>query len=187
MSQKPVKKVLAHTCFQHKKGFVKDTPLSPNKCRCRAYITAEEAASEVALGLAQYVIVVDKIIEIEDTCDICGAVDILKKTCLNCNHTGVVKHKIPVVVRGHDIVRAISPDGKRNLKTTQVKKSPTIEKAHIERAYVNDNRAEQIRIEEYGILTKECLFSLISGYEPVDDFRKGIGRKHDWGRSLYGL
>jgi hypothetical protein len=185
MSRKPVKKVLAHTCFQHNKGFVKDTPLSPKKCRCRAYITAAEAASEVALGLAQYVILVNEIIEIEDTCDICSADDTLKKTCLNCNHTGVVKHKIPVVIRGEDIIRSISPDGKRNLKTTQVKRSPTIEKAHIERAYVNGNRAEQMRIEEYGILTRAYLSSLISGYEPFDDPIKGVGREYDWGRSFY--
>lgn len=177
------KKVLAHTCFQRGKGFAKDTPLSPKKCRCRQYVTVAEAAAEVALGMAQYVVVIDKMIEVEEVCDICGAVDILKKSCQNCGQTGIVKRQTPLIIRGEDInlsCLCIMPSIRRYRSN---EKSPTIEKAHIERAYVDGNQAEQARIEEYGASVKDFVSSLISGYEPEDD-PIGIGRTYDYGRNL---
>lgn len=179
-----IKNVLAHTCFQRKKGMERDTPLSPKKCRCRQYVTADQATIEVARGLAQYVVTFDKTIEVEETCSVCGGQDNLKKTCKNCAGVGVVKISQRVQIKGQDIIRTVSEDGTKNITTTQVKKSPTIEKAHIERAYVDGRRDEQLRIEEYGALTKDFISSLIVGYEPEDDRDKGTGRRFDYGRSV---
>lgn len=179
-----IKKVLAHTCFQTGKGFAKDTPLSPKKCRCRQFVTLAEAAAEVALGVAQYTVVVDKFVEVEDTCSICANVDNLRKSCQACGGTGVSKTVKVLTVRGEDIIRTVSEDGRSKTVTTQVKKSPTIEKAHIERA-AEGNTEEQARIEAYGASNKDFLLSLISGYEPENNPKTGTGRDYDWGRAPY--
>ena len=179
-----IKKVLAHTCFQRKKGMERDTPLSPKKCRCRQYVTVSQAAAEVALGMAQYIVTLDKMIEVEETCAVCAGQDNLKKSCKSCAGAGIVTLSKRVQVRGQDIIRTVSEDGTKNTTTTQVKKSPTIEKAHIERAYVDDRRDEQLRIEEYGALTKDFIQNLVVGFEPVDDPKTGTGRRYDYGRSV---
>lgn len=179
-----IKKVLAHTCFQIGKGLAKDTPLSPKKCRCRQFVTATAAAAEVELGTAQYVVVIDKIIEVEDTCSICANIDNLKRSCQACGGTGVAKTNRVFVVRGEDIIRTVSEDGRTKTVTTQVKKSPTIEKAHIERA-VEGNLEEQARIEAYGASNKDFLMSLISGTEPENNPVTRTGRDYDWGRAPY--
>jgi hypothetical protein len=173
-----IRKVLVHSCFQKKKKV-----LSPTKCRCRQYLSVMEAASLVNQGLAQYVIASEKIVESDEVCNVCAGIDNLKKTCTVCGGTGSVKHSKVFVIRGEDIIY-ISLDGKKNAKTTKVKKSPTIEKAHIERAYVDGNITDQSRIESYGVSNKEFLISLISGFEPEDDASKGTGRRYDYGRKL---
>lgn len=178
-----IKKVLAHTCFQTGKGFAKDTPLSPKKCRCRQFVSASEAATEVALGLAQYVIASEKIVEIDEACPICTADEALVKFCQACKNTGLVKVSRTVIILGTDIIRTVSLDGNRNTLTTQVKKSPTIEKAHIERAYVDGNKVEQLRIEAYGASARDFINDLIVGLEPEDDRKKGTGRTYDYGRT----
>ena len=179
-----VDKVLAHTCFQLDAGAEPDKPLSPKKCRCREFISKEQAATEVALGVAQYVNIVDKVVEIEDACPTCGAIDPYRKNCTQCSGSGRTIVKRPIIVRGEDIIRTVSLDGKRNTKTTQVKKSPTIEKAHIERSYVSGNKDEQQRIEYYGQSQREFIESLISGYEPEDNPKTHTGRRYDYGRSV---
>jgi hypothetical protein len=201
-----IRKVLAHTCFQRKKGFEEDTPLSPKKCRCRQYVTVEEARVEVERGLAQYTTVF-KPSRAEEDCPVCGALDPLKKTCVCCGGIGKVYVTRQIPVLGDDIIRTVSPDGKRSLKTTQVKKSPTIEKAHIERANVSDNKEEQERIEAYGESIawnleslgarlrqvtlgkvgkiKEVVKVLSEGTpEPKNDEKKHTGRRYDFGRAL---
>lgn len=179
-----VDKVLAHTCFQLESGAAPDKPLTPKKCRCREYISKKQAAAEVALGVAQYINIVDKILEIESVCPTCDQQDMLMKSCHQCSGTGRCLIKKAIIVPGVDIIRTVSLDGKRNTKTTQVKKSPTLEKAHLERAWVSNNKEEQERIELYGISQKEFIKSLISGYEPEDNIKTWTGRKYDFGRSI---
>jgi len=178
-----IQKVLVHSCFQKGKGTEKDTPLSPHKCRCRQRISVSEAAAFVASGLAQYVVVSEKIVRTEEACPTCSGDENLRKFCTGCNKTGNVTVQNVYQVRGEDII-FISLDGKKNTKTTQVKKSPTIEKAHIERAYINNNVHEQARIEIYGTMYKEFLHSLIVGPEPPDDLKAGTGRRYDYGRNV---
>src|SRR6266481_262736 len=114
-----IKKVLVHSCFQKGKGFTKDTPLSPSRCRCKQYISVAEAADNVKRGLAQYVHIVDKVLSLDDICSVCGGIDNLKKSCQQCAGTGQIKIKKPFTIPGEDII-FISLDGKRNTKTTQV-------------------------------------------------------------------
>ena len=178
-----LKKVLVHTCFQIGKGFNEDQPLSPKKCRCRQWVAVPEATKNVELGLAQYVVIKREEVEVEEVCNNCTGAENLKKSCDQCGKTGLVKVKVYRLIRGEDII-FISLDGKTNSKTTQVKKSPTIEKAHIERAYIDGNEEEQARIDVYGIMNKEFVTSLIVGFEPVDDPVKMTGRKYDWGRKI---
>jgi hypothetical protein len=179
-----IKKVLAHTCFQRGKGLAKDAPLSPKKCRCRQYVSVAEAEAEIKLGLAQHVVASEKTVEYSEACPICTADEVLIKFCDMCKNTGLVKVKRIVPILGADIIRTVSHDGKKNTLTTQVKKSPTIEKAHIERAYVDGNEIEQLRIEIYGASIKDFIQSLVVGEEPVDDPRTGTGRTFDYGRTV---
>lgn len=176
-----IRKVIAHSCFQKGKGFLKDQPLSPRKCNCRQRVSVQEAAVEVSLGLAQYVVATTRAVEVEETCDLCT--EALRKTCKKCLGTGLIKVQKEVEVRGQDIIRTVSLDGKKNILTTQVKRSPTIERAHIERA-IEGNQAEQLRIELYGASCKDFIKSLISGSEPEDNPKTGTGRKFDYGRSV---
>jgi hypothetical protein len=76
-------------------------------------------------------------------------------------------------------------DGSQICMTGRTKKTPrgaTIEKAHMERAYIDGDKEEQLRIETYGLLTLLARISVgkvIKGFgtEPQD------GRETDWGRS----
>lgn len=179
-----IKKVLAHTCFQRGKGLAKDAPLSPKKCRCRQFVSVAEAETEIKLGLAQHVVASEKTVEIAEACPICTADEALMKYCDMCKNTGLVMVKRVIPILGADIIRTVSLDGKTNTLTTQVKKSPTIEKAHIERSYVDGNEMEQFRIELYGASVKDFIQSLIVGDEPADDQKTGTGRTYDYGRSL---
>ncbi len=177
-----IKKVLAHTCFKRKKGDGYLAALSPKKCSCRRYITVAKAEEEVRIGAAQYVVIGYKEVETEATCPICFNTS-LKKICDSCEHTGLIKTKKPEPIYGQDVIRTVGPDG-RNILTTKVKKAPTIEAGHILRAYVNARRESQLRIEEYGRLSKELISSLISGFEPADDLKTGTGRRYDYGRPI---
>ena len=186
-----IQKVLVHYCFQRKKGLEKDTPLSPKKCRCRQFVTVAEAEIFIKEGMAQHVVLLEKPYETDELCSTCMGDEKLKKTCTHCKMTGQVRVTKFVKILGPDII-FISQDGRRNTKTTQVKKSPTIERAHIERAYCHGDKKhelkraqeERARIEIYGELNREFFHSLTVGFEPPDDPRTGTGRKFDYGRSI---
>ena len=166
--------MLAHTCFQRKKGMVRDTPLSPKKCRCRQYVTVEEAAKEVELELAQYVLAVDKIVEADQECPICGNLDKLKKSCTWCKGTGTVHAGLHIKIPGQDIIRTVSRDGRKNVLTTKVKKAPTIESQHILRglgAIGGSQYASRDRWDEYEMLVlKERIRLLVVGIVSSEQF-----------------
>src|SRR5579884_706067 len=165
--------VLVHTCFQHKKGFEKDTPASPEKCRCRKRISSEKAAEEVKLGLAKYTEVKKTIEKIVVCLNCCLDGKSFKKSCKNCLGTGRVIVKEFTKIFGPDIIRTISRDGKRNITTVKVKKSPTIEAKHILRAlglYGGGQNAARERWDEYNLLTKKCFVQLLTDYINVKEF-----------------
>lgn len=165
--------MLVHTCFQHKK-IGPDTPLSPKKCRCRQYIAAAEAAKEVALGVAQYVRTVDKIVEADQNCLICGGLDPFKKACAWCRGTGTIRAGVHIKIDGEDIIRTVSLDGKRNTLTDKVKKAPTIESNHILRGLgiiAGSQGASRDRWDEYELLTlKERIRLLVESTTTSVDF-----------------
>jgi hypothetical protein len=169
-----IKKILVHTCFQHRKGMGADTPLSPKKCRCRQYISVADAAKEVSLGIAQYVRTVDKIVQADQDCLICGGVDKLKKACQWCKGTGIVRAGVHIKVDGEDIIRTVSTDGKRNTLTDKVKKAPTIESNHILRGLgilAGNQDASRDRWDEYELLTlKERIRLLVKNQISSDEF-----------------
>lgn len=169
-----IKQVLVHTCFQHKKGIGPDTPLSPKKCRCRQYINASEAAREVAQGIAQYVRTLDKIIEADQDCLICGGLDPFKKACQWCKGTGIVRAGLHIKIDGEDIIRTVSLDGRRNVTTSKVKKAPTIESNHILRGLgiiAGSQDASRERWDEYELLTlKERIRLLVKTVTNSQDF-----------------
>ena len=202
-----IKKVLEHTCFQLKG----DGPMSPRKCRCRKFVTVEQAKTKVSLGLAEYVHVGDKIVVTEQDCTHCN--EQYRRSCRECSGTGKITKREKTPVHGEDIIVTVTPDGLRNL-TVKVKKSPTIEAKHILRGVENSDfgtRARE-RWDEYKMLTLKQRVRLLvtdqmSAYEfdnlwmlwtldmeqpfpatlrsePADDLKTHTGRRYDYGRSM---
>jgi hypothetical protein len=202
------RKVLKHTCFQQQ------DPLRPKRCRCRKYVTTTEAARLVKDGGAQYVVAYEREIAVEEVCNVCGNDEKLRRTCLECNHTGkhMVEKKIPIY--GDDIIITVGSRGRKlvNLTAKKTPRSPTIERGHIIRAN-NDpddpvSQAARERIEMWGRDTAFWLHSLgaavrivvndklhpgelrrgaviLQGHpEPEDDAKKGTGRRYDYGRAV---
>lgn len=60
-------------------------------------------------------------------------------------------------------------------------RSETIEKTHIERAYLDSNQEDIMRIEVYGFLTLMNRVSVGKSYESLK-FEPVGGREKDWGR-----
>jgi hypothetical protein len=188
-----IRKVLVHSCFDKKS----DIPLTPKDCRCRRWKSADEAAKLVRDGTYRYIVVSGKSVQIEETCPICSDDKNSKKNCIGCNRTGKVLVTADYPVLGEDIILA-SESGKENTKTVKIKKAPTLEKAHIQRAYISGVAHEQMRIEEYGESGFMLLGSLgaevrnrktgkiiVKGHpEPEDNEATATGRRFDYGRSL---
>jgi hypothetical protein len=130
------------------------------------------ARTEVQQGRAQWVKVNENDVVIPKTCPMCGNDDTLKKSCLKCLWTGTVLETVIVPVYGTDIVLSSEVEireekgVKREISRTAIaKRTPrvaTIEKAHMERAYLfGGDQTERERIEAYGEMNKEFFDSLI--------------------------
>lgn len=77
-------------------------------------------------------------------------------------------------------------DGSQMCMTGRTKQTPrgaTIEKAHIERAYVYEDLEEQLRIEWYGFLTLMSRVSVGPKFVALQ-FESQWGREHDYGRPI---
>jgi hypothetical protein len=165
----------------------KDPPAP--KCRCRKFISIDKATKMVKNGEASWVVVKRISGYAEVVCPMCVG-DKTIANCANCNGKGVIIDNVVWNTYNNDIVLISAlPEDKTEKKRSSVlkKKTPrvaTIEKAHIERAYVYDNKEAQERIEEYGRLTNETLTSFIVGPEPEDNPKTGEGRKYDFGRKI---
>ncbi|VVB52925.1 Uncharacterised protein [uncultured archaeon] len=202
-----IRKVLEHTCFQATgKG-----PFSPSKCRCRKYVSMDEARTKVALGVSQYVHVGNKRLVSEEVCEHCT--EETKKSCDVCKGTKAYERIYVLPIYGDDIISTVTTSGMRNL-TVKVKKSPTIESKHVLRGIEDSPRgqAARDRWDEYHLLTMKQRvrlllqntvtapefdavwnawildmskpFPLEFRREPVDDRRTGEGRLYDYGRHV---
>ena len=141
------------------------------KCRCKKIIEYSAAQTEVREGRAAWVITKRNAVVIPKTCPICKNDDILKKSCQGCSQTGILLETIYVPVDGTDIVVSSEVEvreekgvKKEISRTAVAKRTPrvaTIEKAHMERAYLfGGDQAERDRIEVYGEMNKEFFESL---------------------------
>lgn len=183
-----LKKVLVHSCLKPEKGYDEDNPL-PANCRCRKYLSVQDAKSLVDDGEAQYVAAFRRTIDTETPCHICAQVPTLVKSCDSCKRTGTITGKKIIIIRGEDIVFV-----------SRLKKTPrtaTIEKAHIERTN-EGHKDETVRADFYEILTVEFHGSLGAAIiakpsneivkkgtpEPEDNPKLGTGRLHDYGRPI---
>ena len=163
-------------------------PPSP-KCNCRMIITISEATQLVKRGEAKW-IVKTRTRGVRDVpCSLCKG-DLEVKNCAKCEGTGKQEESYVEDIPGTDIVYTTStPEDieekkKRKWLAPKTPRVATIEKAHIERAYVYGNKDAAERINEYGRMDKEMLAGLIVGYEPEDNAKTGEGRRYDWGRKI---
>lgn len=178
-----IKKVRVHTCPETRDGrFAGD-------CTCRKYVTVEKAEQLKENGLASHIISSHKQIEVEGECGICGADQQLKKSCRVCNKTGIAFNKKDHFEYSEDLyMRPI-------LRTPR---TATIEKNHIEYAYIKLDKDAAKRIELYHQSDKLALAKLgaeirdsrtqnilIDGTpEPEDNPKTGTGRRFDYGRPI---
>ena len=163
----------------------------PKRCRCREKVSLSEATRQVEKGFAQWVILSQTLTVVKEICPICVN-ETLKKGCQNCRGTGEVERSHPYNVLGTDIVLVTAgsqdSDGRVVYKPVKALKTPrvaTIEKSHIERAFVDGNKEEQERIEAYGLMTLEARIEMGIKSEPADDPKTGTGRTYDRGRSPF--
>jgi hypothetical protein len=155
-------------------------------CRCREFISNEEAQALVNQNAASWIIV-ERIKGLrEETCGLCHG-DETVKNCAMCRGKGVVLNEIEENIKSYDIVLVSSKpkDAKEKkyryalaLKTPRV---PTIESKHIIRAYVLGVKGAQMRIEEYGELERKRLDNLIV-LVSAEEYDKG--ERESWGRPI---
>jgi hypothetical protein len=83
---------------------------------------------------------------------------------------------------------SLDSDGVPVYKPVKALKTPrvaTIERSHIEKAYLDGNKEEQERIEAYGLMTLQARIEMGIKPEPEDDPKTGTGRNYDRGRSPF--
>lgn len=175
-----------HSCFSQHLNEPR-----PKRCRCRKKLILADATRQVEKGIAQWVIVSQTTVKVKEVCQICLN-DKLKKGCQNCAETGEVDREYTHTVYGTDIVLvttgSLDDNGMMVHKPVKALKTPrvaTIEEEHITRAYVNEYKEEQERIEEYGLMTLDARIEMKIGVEPPDDPKTGQGRNCDYGRSPF--
>lgn len=165
------------------------------KCRCKKYIGLSAATAMVKNGEARWIVTKRTQGVMNDTCHLCHG-DPEMKNCANCGGQGTVIVAAVIEEYGDDIVlvsRLAVDKKERKYRPALAMKTPrvaTIEENHIYLAFIEGVKEAQIRIEEYGRLILDarmfigkdripCIKS-----EPLDDPKKGTGRKYDYGRTI---
>lgn len=145
----------------------------------------------VEKGSAEWSVLSTTLVTGIETCPICQNGD-TKKSCQHCRGAGEIEKTYPIVKHGTDIVLVTtgSPDDKgflvyKPVLSKQTPRTATIEKSHIERAYVEGNADEAERIEFYGLMILQARIDMGIGVEPADDPKTGTGRGCDYGRSPF--
>ena len=139
-----------HSCPEQEKVVRSEAEPHPTKCRCREIVNWKVADKMVKEGLAKWFVVARERGTQTITCPLCGPTD-PSDSCEICKGSGV-KTDAPAVWDTYtDDIVLLSRD--RNLSTSR---TPTIEKGHIVRAYVEEIEEAQIRIEEYGYLIHDA-------------------------------
>ena len=187
--------VRVHTCKsrEYVAQGIDDPPA--DRCRCRKTISKEKAKQKVDEGEARFVVLSRTHEPAEVPCPLCNA-DLEVKNCANCHGTGRVEIDNVRQEYGDDIVlvsRSAVDKKEKKYRPALAMKTPrvaTIEKNHIELAYVYEVKEAQERIEEYGRLILDARMFVgknripIIGVEPEDDPNTGQGRQFDYGRTI---
>src|ERR1700674_1691265 len=176
-----------HVCFQQ--SLNESRP--KKKCKCRKKVSISEATRLVEQGTAQWLILDRYTVIDKEVCPICSGGS-LKKGCQNCGGSGKIETQNQVEVLGNDIVLATAASQEKNrppvyrsvlaLKTPRV---ATVERSHIEKAYLDGNKDEADRIEAYGMMILEARIEMGIGVEPPDNPETGTGRRYDYGRTPF--
>lgn len=183
-----------HFCFQQHLGEQK-----PDTCRCRKLITTHEATKMVREGRAQWVVLSRRPVVVEETCPVCDADESKRRSCQNCKGLGTSSKTYYQEEYSEDVVMAVmgskDEDGNEVFRSVMAKQTPrvaTIEKTHIERAYIEKIKEDQQRIEAYGldVLEARVTTGIDNHYveikpEPEDSEELGTGRRYDWGRAIF--
>jgi hypothetical protein len=148
---------------------LKDPPAL--ECRCRKFIGIEDATKAVMSGEARWVVKQRirgyKIVP----CRMCtwrlSQDHLFSANCPMCFGEGTHQESLVEDVFGDDIVFIVT-ENKRILKCIAKKfpRVPTIEQEHILRAYVEDDKHQQDRIDEYGLLNLKVIASLMAPFVP---------------------
>lgn len=151
----------------------------PKRCNCRKLVRREYAEAMVSNSEAQRIILkrVDTGRVVAQQCRICLNTLQLAGSCRLCAGSGFITEPVfELFYHPTDVVliSVLSPATCNNYGVvyhidvaTLMKKTPrveTIERQHIERAYVSEDTTESERIELYGEMNKQELQSLIRFY-----------------------
>jgi hypothetical protein len=180
----------------------RNEPPAP-RCRCRKFVSIDVATAMVDAGEASWVVIKRTRGNADMACEMCIG-DKSVTNCAGCKGKGLVNMPVIWDEYNNDIVLVSQlPGDKTEKKRSSVlkKKTPrvaTVERAHIERAYVYLKKEAEERIELYGESIvwslQELGAEVINGHtgevimpgkvEPKGDAKKGTGRDYDWGRCI---
>ncbi len=178
-----------HSCAQQVKVAEGSVEPPGRKCRCRKYIGIAKATQMVKNGEASWIVIGRRWGPMNVPCHLCNGNPEVQN-CACCKGKGTEVTTIDIEDYGNDIVlvsRHPADKKERKRSSALAQKTPrvaTIEAKHIFRAYVENVRPAQQRIEEYGRQVHENLSSLIVGFEPADNPKTGEGRRYDYGRTI---
>jgi hypothetical protein len=184
-----------HSCIHQIK--VAEERLEPPaaKCRCRRYIAIAKATLMVKNGEASFIVKSRTREPSNEICRLCHG-DKEVKNCANCFGSGKERGTIIWEDYGNDIVLVSRPPAdkfEKKRSSSLAAKTPrvaTIEKNHIELAYVYEVKEAQERIEEYGRLILDARMFIGKDripclkVEPENDAKTGTGRDYDFGRAI---
>lgn len=141
-------------------------PPAPS-CKCKKLVDYTYANELVKRNEASWVITAVKTIDYEADCSVCSKkTEVEKKTlvvCGECGGTGKVKESREIPSYNNDIVllssTSVDPKNKKYRWNTRAKtpRVATIERKHIERAYIDQREYAVQRIEEYRTMIQEEL------------------------------
>lgn len=173
----------------------RNEPPAPN-CRCRKFISIEEATAMVDGREASWVVIKRTRVLAQVICKLCAG-DKSVKNCAGCSGKGLAPEPVVWDEYNNDIVLVSQmPEDKTEKKRSSVLKKmtprvATIESEHIERAYVYGKKEAAARIEEYGLMILEARAfvgkdkTYVIGVEPEDNPKTGEGRRYDYGRAVF--
>lgn len=157
------------------------------KCTCRKGVTIKRATEMVQAGQAHWVVLKRTWKTQTEVCHICQGKPEKVVNCMNCRGLGEVGKNVEFPIYGNDIVLVSSTAGDtyRPALAMKTPRVATLEAPHIVRAFVLGYEEDQIRVEEYGLMTLQARIDMGIKVEPKDDEKTRTGRKYDYGKAPF--